>query len=224
MALHKIFLVFLFLFLSLQVFSQRRFSGDQYNRLGLQGGITYGGIVSSSIPTVDRKGFTAGFTTRANTYENLIVIYGVNFYQFNPAVSLVAPGSTIAEEIEFELTGVQLNLFGGYKVIGEHLSIHGGPVLQLNGKWKPEAAYEDYTVEGYAITASDLENISPVNFNVAGGLSTGFRSFKLWVQYQYGITNIFRRLNTAELQQKDSRAANLKGRMGFATAGMVLYF
>lgn len=224
MSLHKMFFMVFLLLLSLPSVSQRRITGDEYNRLGLQAGITYGGIKSNSIPTVDKTGFMAGFTTRANTFENFIIIYGVNFYQFNQGVMLLAPGNQVSEEIEFKTTGVQLNLFGGMKILGEHLSIHGGPVLQLNGKWKPETRYENYTVEGYDLVAGDLENISPVNFNLAGNLSTGFRSFKLWFQYQYGISNVLRRLNTAELQQKDSRAANLKGKMGFATAGMVFFF
>lgn len=225
MTLHRNFFLFLFFFLSLQVFSQGKFKGDSYNRLGLQGGVTYGGIKSSSVPTVERLGFTAGFTTRANTYENIIVVYGVNFFKLSSAVQLVEKGASTAREIDFATTGVQLKLFGGYKLIGEHLSIQGGPVLQLNGKWKPEAAYEGNRVEGFNnLIASDLENISPLNLNVAGSLTTGFRSFKLSFQYQYGITNAFRSLNTAELQQKDSRATNLKGHMKFATAGLIFYF
>ncbi len=222
--MQKAILTFALVLLSIFGFSQRHFTGDQYNRLGIQGGVTYGGIQSDLIELNDKVGFTAGFTTRANTYENFIVIYGVNFYQFNTGVMASNPNSQVVEEIDFKTSGLQINLFMGHKIIGEHLSIEAGPVLQLNGKWKPNSSYDDYRIQGYDITAADLEKISPVNFNVAAALSTGFQSFKFWFQYQYGVSNVFRKLNTTGLEEKDSRATNLKGRMGFATAGMVVYF
>jgi hypothetical protein len=62
-----------------------------------------------------------------------------------------------------------------------------------------------------------------VNLNVAANISGGGKNVKLWLQYQYGITNTFKNLNNGELQKKDPRYTGLKGNLGLATAGIVVY-
>lgn len=220
----KYILFLLCILLSTQGFSQRRFKHDKYNRLGIQGGMIYGGINSGDFNTSRGLGYTAGLTTRSNVYKGFLIVYGVNFYQFNTNMMLVEPETTVAREIEFKATGVQLNLFAGHKVIKELLSLFAGPVLQLNGEWTPDEAYKSYRAEGYNIEAIDLEEISKINFNAAAALNMGFERFKIWLQYQYGLNNILENLNSPELEEKDSRATNLRGRMEFATAGIVFYF
>ena len=166
----------------------------------------------------------AGLTTRASFYRNFLIIYGVNFYEFKTGLTgyetnlLQSP-----TEIDFNVTGVQLNLFLGTKIFGEYLSIEAGPVLQINSKMTTEDRYKNYFVEDYNLQAEDLEDISKINLNLAANISAGIRDVKFWVQYQYGVNNIFKGLNTKELENKDSRATNLKVNMGFATAGIVVY-
>ena len=224
MKLARIVLPVLFILCSQYSFSQTKFRHDSYNLLGIQAGFLQGGITTNNFSTTPGTGFTAGLTTRSNIYQGFIASYGINFYSFNTSLSMLPPENTEPMEIDFKATGVQLNLFAGHKIIGEHLSIMGGPVLQLNGEWEPDEMYKDYKVEGYDITASDIADISKINFNLAAAVSAGLRKIKVWIQYQYGMNNILKNLNTEELLEKDPDATNLRGRMEFATAGIVFYF
>lgn len=209
---------------ALNMNAQRRFN-DNYNRLGIQGGITHGGISSNNFNTSSKTSYMAGLTTRASFYRNFLIIYGVNFYEFKTRMNARPEESFVQNptEIDFNVTGVQLNLFLGTKIFGEYLSIEAGPVLQINSKLTTEDQYKNYFVEDYKIQAEDLEDISKINLNLAANISAGIRDVKFWFQYQYGVNNIFKGLNTKELENKDSRATNLKARMGFATAGIVVY-
>lgn len=203
--------------------AQKRYS-DNYNRLGIQAGITHGGITSGNLNTSKKLSYMAGLTTRASFFNNYLIIYGVNFFEFKTGISgREEIQSQNASEIEFKATGVQLNLFLGRKIFGEYLSLEAGPVLQINSKLIAEGQFKDQYIEDYSLQAKDLEDISKINLNLAANISAGIRDVKFWFQYQYGVTNIFNNLNSKELQNKDSRATNLKATMGFATAGIVVY-
>lgn len=210
----------LVMFLSFPTYSQMQ-DYDSYNRLGIQAGVTFGGLTSDNFEISLGKGFMGGLTTRANVYRHMVIIYGVNFFQFNTGLHLQESLSSPAVLTDFKASGVQINLFGGYKLLGEHLSIEAGPVLQVSSKWKPEAQFEDYFIEDSPFRAKDLEDVSKVNLNVAANLSTGFRDLKFWLQYQYGINNILKNL---EPEGENSAAGKTEGHMSFATAGIVFYF
>lgn len=224
MPLKSLLILAVSLLVTTAVHSQYRATKDLYNRLGLQGGITFTEISGNTINFKPGQGYTAGFTTRANTRRNISVIYGVNFYRFNSTVDAQEETPGVPSEIDFKATGVQINLFIGRKLLGEHLSIEAGPVLQINSKWDPEEGQEDRRLKNYTILAGDIADVAKINANAAVNLSTGFKSLKFWLQYQYGLTNILRNLDVEELQNKDSRLTDLKGRMRMATAGMVFYF
>lgn len=217
-----VFMVGVFMISTLGGKAQSRY-GDSYNRLGIQAGITYGGINSEDFNTSEKTGYMAGLTTRATVYNNFIIIYGINFYEFKTGINVMETQASESSVADFKATGVQINLFGGHKIIGEHLSFEAGPILQVNSKWKPEKEFENYFIEGYDLQAEDLEEISRVNLNIAGNISAGFRDLKFWFQYQYGVNNIFSKLNSEGLENKDSRAVNLNGHLGLATAGIVVY-
>ena len=214
----------LVLFFILKAFTQPRLTGDSYNRLGIQAGINYTKLQSDIFLFKYRPGLMAGLTTRANTVNKFLLIYGVNFYQFNTGIEAIAENSQTPAEIDFKATGVQINLFLGHKLIGEHLSLEAGPVLQINSKLIPEKGKENYRLAHFDLVAEDLQDISRVNFNLAANLSFGLPSIKFWCQYQYGITNMMRNLDLEELQNKDSRVTNLKGNLGMAVGGMLVYF
>jgi len=219
----RIFIFFPLLVFTLNMNSQRRFN-DNYNRLGIQAGITHGGINSDNFNTSPNTSYMAGLTTRASFYKHFLIIYGVNFYEFRTSMTGYEPSLLQSPtEIDFNVTGVQLNLFLGTKIYGEYLSVEAGPILQINSKLTTEDQYKNYFVEDYKIQAEDLEDISKINLNLAANISAGIRDVKFWFQYQYGVNNLFKRLNTKELENKDSRATNLKAHMGFATAGIVVY-
>lgn len=226
MQVYKPGILVLLVFFSLQLSAQRRNSGgDSYNRLGVQVGVTHGAIDSDNFNTSRTTGFMGGLTTRANIWNNFLVIYGVNFYSMKTGIMGHEASSNQMQNLDFTTTGVQLNLFAGHKIIKEHLSIEAGPVLQINSKWEVDNQYQEYLIEDYAITAKDLEEVSRVNLNLAAGLSGGIADVKVWVQYQYGVTNFLKKLNeSGDLAKKDSRAANLEGHLGMATAGVVYYF
>ena len=216
-----LFLLFL-LFTSININAQ--YKRDSYNRLGIQAGVTYGSLNTKNFATTDKVSYMAGLTTRANFYNNLIIIYGVNFFEFNTGMSVIDAASSKLEEIDFKASGVQLNLFLGQKLLGEHLSIEGGPILQINSKLKTEDQYQDHLMQGYNIQASDLEDITKVNLNIAAMISAGFRDVKFWLQYQYGITNSFGNLDEEIIKNKDSRITHLNAHLGLAAAGVVFYF
>ncbi len=220
--MYKLLVLVIFFLCTLQGFSQWRETGDSYNRLGIQGGLTYTRLISEEFTYKPQLGFMGGLSTRANTFRKVIVIYGVNFFQFNSSMQVLDPASQPAE-IDFKATGVQLNLFVGHKLIGEHLSIEAGPVLQFNGKWSPEAGKEDYMLQEYNLKASDIEDVSKINLNLAASLSAGVAGVKIWFQYQYGLTNMYRDLDIAALKNKDSRITPLKGNLGMAMTGIVIY-
>lgn len=215
-----LFPVFMF---ALTTNAQRPYN-DNYNRLGIQAGITQGGVTSDNFSFSSKTSYMAGLTTRASFFSKFLIIYGVNFYEFKTSLTGYEENtSQNPVELDFKATGVQLNLFLGTKLIGEYLSVEAGPVLQINSKLNPEDKFKNFYIEDYNLQAEDLEDISKINLNLAANISAGIRDVKFWFQYQYGVTNILKNLNTKELQNKDSRATNLKGRMGFATAGIVVY-
>jgi hypothetical protein len=191
--------------------------------LGFQGGINSTAIKSDQFKFSPGTGFMAGLTTRANTFKDFLVIYGVNFYQYNSTMQVLEENTNNAVKIDFKNTGVQLNFFIGHKIIGEHLSIEAGPVLQFNGKWSPGVGKENYRLENYNLTASDIEDVSKFNVNLAANVSAGIARLKVWAQYQYGLTNMYRGLDAAALKSKDSRITNPRGKMMMATAGIVYY-
>ncbi len=219
----KIFIFLSILIFNLNVNAQGRYN-DNYNRLGIQAGITHGGINSSNFNTLPKTRYMAGLTTRASFFRNFLIICGVNFYEFKTGLTgYESKGKLDPTEIDFDVTGVQLNLLLGTKIFGEYLSFEVGPVLQINSKMTTEDPYKNYFVENYNIRAQDLENISNINLNLAANVSAGIRDVKIWIQAQYGVNNIFKGLNTKELENKDSRMENLNAHMGFATAGIVVY-
>lgn len=225
MRYYNIFLFLIICSIYNPLIAQRRnMSGDNYNRLGVQAGITNSGIDTDNFNTSKTTGFMGGLTTRANVYNNFLVVYGINFYSMNTGIMGHALNSNEFQNIEFQTRGVQLNLFAGHKIIKEHLSIEAGPVLQINSKWEVDNQFKEYLIEDYSFTAKDLEEVSRVNFNLAASLSAGIADVKVWFQYQYGVSNFFSNLNDGDLQNKDSRAANLEGHLGMATAGVVYYF
>lgn len=224
MRFKKFYLILPIFLLSFCLQAQRYGGRDSYNKLGIQAGITYGGIETDNFTTTKTTGFMGGLTTRANVYNNFIVVYGVNFYSINTGILAHTVTSNVLKNIDFKTTGVQLNLFAGHKLIKENLSIEVGPILQINSKWEVDNQFKNYLVEDYNITAEDLEEVNRINLNVAANVSMGVRNVKLWLQYQYGVTNFLNALNDSGLENKDSRAANLEGHLGMATAGVVYYF
>ncbi len=220
MCLKKLTFVTIALFCIQSSFSQRNY--DQYNLLGLTAGYSLFNINTSDLTTSQGDGFLGGFTTRGAFRNNFDLIYGLNFFSNKVGISAKNPNSGLTpEEIDFKLQGVQLLFLGSYNIIRHHLSIEAGPILNVSGKMKPNSSsQEEYIIDGYdTIIAKDLEDVSPVNFLVMVGLSTGIENFRASFQYQYGVTNIFNKLNKQDLEYLD-----FKGNSSTLLFSLIAYF
>jgi len=177
---------------------------DQNNHLGLIGGIGFFDINTADFETEQGTGYLFAFTTRGSFYNNIDLIYGVNFIQNEIGIlanNLIDPSSNFQSQyVNYTMQAVQINLLGSFNIINNHLSIEAGPVLNVNGKLKLDSEeFENFTVEGYdTITSGDLENVSRVHFHVATGITAGIENFRLGAMYQYGVTNLFSRFNESE--------------------------
>src|SRR5690606_27105126 len=121
----------------------------------------------------------------------------------------------------YNLQSAQISVLWGYKIIRENLSIEAGPALNINGKLAlKDTQYENYIVDGYTtLRAIDLENVSTVNFHIAGGLTSGFRNFRVFGQYQYCVTDMLNKLNKEGLEKY-----NFMCNSSLLSVGITFYF
>ncbi len=201
MSLQRFFFVTFFLFFFLQSVAQRNF--NEYNFLGIQGGITLFDIQTSDLVTKQQEGFVAGFTTRGAFRNDFDLIYGINFQ--SASVGVEGSFLTDTQNIEYTIQGAQLNFLGSYNIVVKHLSVEFGPIFEINGKMKlKNDDYEDYVLTGYnTLTAKDIQDISRFNVRLAGGLTAGLENFRISAQYQYGVTNMLGKLNSKDLENED---------------------
>ncbi len=205
--------------------AQRIWDGE-YNRLGLQAGMNHFSIQSDALPVTPKMSWTAGFTTWDSFYNDFQFIYGINFFDFKLSMDgrVKQPADSPYAEIPFTMIGVQANFFGSYKIIEHYLSIQGGPILQINGKFDARQDAEYFFVEGYEnLNPIDLETISSVNFNLAIGVAGGLEKVKLWLQYQQGVNNIFKKVTDNGLGEKEPSLADLSGHLSMLTAGLIVF-
>ena len=220
MSLKKIlFVTFTFLFIQ-QSFSQRNF--DHYNRMGITGGYSLYDINTSDLNTKQGDGFIAGFTTRGAFRNKFDLIYGLSFYSHKVEIfGRDAENSFETQFIDYKIQGVQINFLGSYNIINHHLSIDFGPILNVSGKLKIEhEQFEEYILDGYTtLKAIDIEEISPVNLHLMGGISGGMETFKVGVQYQYGVFNMLEKLNDKNLEN-----TNFEGNSSTIIFSLYVYF
>jgi hypothetical protein len=212
------FVTFLLIIVT-QSFSQRNY--DEYNRIGITGGITFFDITTSDLKTKQGQGLAGGFTARGSFRNKFDLIYGIGFY--GTKVEILAKkeiASTETEYVNYAINSVQIKILGSYNIVKHHLSLEFGPVLNVNSKLKLDSdQFEDYVLDGYSILkAKEIQDISPVNFHLLGGLTAGLKSFRLSVQYQYGVTNMLNKLNSNNLENTD-----FKGNSATIVVSAVVY-
>ena len=200
-----------------QSFAQRNY--NNYNKMGLQAGFLLFDIATDDFVTTQGQGFGGGFSARGAFRNDFDLIYGLNFMGSN--ISIQGTDGVTTQNIDYTIQGVQLQFLGSYNIVKNHLTIEFGPTLNITGKMKVKReAQSDYIISGYnELKASDLSNISPINFRVMGGLTAGLESFRATAQYQYGVTNMLNRLNDQGLENND-----FKGNSGTILLGAVVYF
>ena len=217
MSLKSIVIVNLLLFVCQQSFSQRNY--NDYNRVGITGGVTFFDINTSDLVTEQGTGFAGGFTTRGSFRNNFDLIYGLSF--FSSKIGVQGSSEARTQSIQYSIQAAQLGFLGSYNIVKHHLSLEFGPILNVNSKMELDSkSFEDYILEGYTtLRAQDIEDISRINFRLAGGVTAGIESLRVSAMYQYGVTNILGKLNDNGLENKD-----FKGNSSTIVVSAVVYF
>lgn len=200
--------------------AQRNF--NEFNVIGVSAGLTLYDITTTNFTTSSKESYMFGFQMRGNVYNNFDMIYGISFY--DTKIGILAsntPNGNNKEVLDYNLQSAQITVLWGYKILREHLSVEVGPILNINGKLTlKDTQFEDYIIDQYtSVVATDIENVSKVNFHLAGGLTAGFRNFRVFGQYQYGVTNMLNKLNSQNLENSD-----FKGNSSLITVGITAYF
>ncbi|MBX2827657.1 MAG: hypothetical protein KTR22_05815 [Flavobacteriaceae bacterium] len=222
----KNFLFVTILCLSLQTFAQRNY--DSNNHLGVQGGFSFFDINTNNFTTTQGTGYMMGFTTRGSFYNAFDLIYGVNFVQTEIGILGRDLNDTqqgfFEQEIDYTIQSAQITILGSFNIIHKHLSLEFGPILNVNGKMKlKQDTFNNFILDGYdTLEAEDIQNVSRVHFYAAGGITAGLENFRLSVQYQYGVTNLFQRLN--DLEDINEPNVNFKGNPSTIIAMAIIYF
>ncbi len=176
---------------------------DIKNYIGLYGGITQFDLNTDNFITEKQNGWIVGLTGIVNVAHKWYdVSYGIQFSEN----SLGIGGSTSnlnGEDVmlKYKLSAAQLALLLHAKIISQNLTIDFGPVIQANGFLElKDKAQEEYFINGFDdLQAADIRDISKFNINGAIGATAGLKNFRVRAQYQYGLTNILRKLNDLDL-------------------------
>lgn len=202
---------------------------DQYNLIGLSGGLSISDIQTDNFTTESGGGYYFAFNTRGAFYNNFDMIYGIGFLQSEVGIlgrDLTGVNTTFGtQSIDYEMQSAQIKLLLSYNFIRDYLSVELGPVLNVNGKLKlKRQGFDEYVLDGYqTLTAADIQDVSRVHARVAVGATAGIANFRLSAQYQYGLTNQFGRLNDQEgLEQ--STQGDFKGNSSNLLLMAVFYF
>ncbi len=183
----------------------------EYNRLGIQGKYVLYDILTDDLDLTAEGGPQVGLAARGRFFNQWGLIYGVDFFTVNFEVQDEAQN-----DLDYNLIGVQLNLWPSYNIIEEHLSIEAGPTLQVNSNLRLRGSGQGDTVidSSSNLTASSLQEISRVLPLVGVGISGGFKRVFFTLQYQFGFTNIFGGL--------DSQNIDINGNVSAISGGIIV--
>lgn len=209
-----------FLTVALLVFTSISFAQYQNrdgNRIGISGGVNQSTLFGSNFTTKPGNGFAGGLSIRGNYYNNWSMIYGMQFF-----VNKFSLESTLKQDIDYSLSGVQVRLLLSYNVIQDHVSIDFGPVLQINGKMSISGSDESKTLNGTFLKANDILDVSKVNGNTYFGISAGGKVVRAVIFYEYGFTNIFNKLNSQDGPTLLNGNKSFKGNIG-TISGQIIF-
>lgn len=207
-------------------FSQRRGMVNISNGIGLGGGLTQFDIKTDNFETKAGNGWIAGMAATLDLpHRWYTVSYGMQVSENN--MDIMGRSSLVAapEPLEYKLMAVQAQFLFHAKLAKDYLMIDAGPMLQYNGELElKDSSQENYLIEGYSIlTAQDVSDISKFNVNASIGATAGFNHFKLRVQYIYGLTNMFNKLNDQNLDATPSDKP-FKGNQSMLAFMAFIYF
>lgn len=197
------------------------------NGIGVFGGITKFNIDTDNFITEQGDGFLFGMSATVDLpHKWYNMSYGMQLSENNINIS-ARPEMTVGQEefIEYKMFAAQLALLGHIKLVGSYLTLDVGPMLQYNGEL--EIKNEDqkaYYINNYtSLNAEDISSITRFNLNGLVGASVGYKFIKLRAQYIYGFTNIFKKLNSQDLDATAGES-NFKGNQNMLVFGAMISF
>ena len=183
------------------------------NMIGITLGLNQFNVNTSDFETKPGDGWNVGLSMRGNAFNDWDAIYGLQFSEYNFTVATFSQ-ALIERETNYKLSCANVTFQLSYKFIENHLSVEFGPMVQINGKLAIEETDEDYIVKGNpTVLAKDLTDISNVTIYPVVGLTAGVRNVRLNVTYQYGINNMFGKID-----------GDFKGNASVVNGNIIFYF
>ncbi|MFN3967422.1 PorT family protein [Flavobacterium sp.] len=183
------------------------------NMIGITLGLNQFNVNTSDFETKPSDGWNVGLSMRGNAFNDWDAIYGLQFSEYNFTVATLSQ-AFIERETNYKLSCVNVTFQLSYKFIENHLSVEFGPMVQVNGKLAIDETEEDYIVKGNpTVLAKDLTDISNVTIYPVVGLTAGVRNVRLNVTYQYGINNMFGKID-----------GDFKGNASVVNGNIIFYF
>ena len=197
------------------------------NGIGVFGALTQFDIETDNFITKQDNGFLFGASATVDIPHRWYnMSYGMQLSEnYINIEGRTTPTGQGQELIKYKLFAAQLALLGHIKLIGSHLTIDAGPMIQYNGKLELENDdQKDYFITNYDnLKAEDISSISQFNFNGLIGASIGYGFFRLKAQYIYGFTNMLKKLEDQNLDTTggDER---FKGNQSMLVFGAMISF
>lgn len=207
-------------------FSQRRGIVNITNGIGVGGGLTQFDIKTDNFETKAGNGWIGGLAATLDLpHRWYTVSYGMQLSESNIEIMGRSLPAANSEPMEYKLMKVQAQFLFHLKLAKDYLMVDAGPMLQYNGQLElKDSAQENYIVDGYStLLAQDISDISKFNVNASIGATAGFNHFKLRVQYIYGLTNMFNKLNDQNLDASPSNET-FKGNQSMLAFMAFIYF
>ncbi len=195
--------------ISVTAFAQYEYRDS--NRIGIYFGINQFTLNTKNFQTKPATGWNGGLSMRGNFYNDLDMVYAIQFSENNFTVATNS-GFITNKEVNLKLPSAQISLQLSYKFLENHLSVEFGPVVQFGGKLTPDKGTENNTIKGTSLLVKDITDVSKFNFYPAVGITAGVRHVRLNVSYQYGITNMLGNLG-----------GNFKGNASTINGNLILY-
>lgn len=195
------------------------------NRIGISGGATYTTLLGSNFNVKPETGWIAGLSVRGNYYNDWSAVFGMQFTESNFTIETV---NALAErkDVNYKMTGAQIRFLLSYNIIKNHLSFDLGPVLQISDKLKIDSKEENNLVlvgdTPTALIAKDLTNISKINGNAYAGISAGTKRVRAIIFYQYGVNNLWNKLNQDDILVFKNVNKDFKAHIGMLSGQLLI--
>ncbi len=209
-------------------FSQRRPHGvvNITNGIGVGGGLTQFDIKTDNFETKEGNGWIGGMAATLDLpHRWYTVSYGMQVSESTMEIMGRSLPVSATEPLEYKLMMVQMQFLFHAKLAKDYLMIDAGPMLQYNSKLElKDDSQENYLINGYTnLMAKEISDISKFNVNASVGATAGFNHFKLRVQYIYGLTNMFNKLNDQNLDATPDNKT-FKGNQSMLAFMAFIYF